>query len=127
VDIGAREATVDLELSVRAEPACTVVGVAGELDRDTRPMLEDFLLEAVEGGARQVVLDLSGVSFMDSNGLGLVVDVLKRLRGMGGRLCLAALQDQVRNVLILSAVDQVITVYDTAEAAERDMPPSVVA
>ena len=98
-----------------------MVWVSGELDMDTRPQLRDFIREVVEGGARQVLLDFAEVTFMDSSGLGLLVDSLKLLRAKGGRLCLAAVQQSVRNVLVLSAVDQVVDLYDTVEAAEDDM------
>jgi anti-sigma B factor antagonist len=43
-------------------------------------MLEDFLREVVDAGARRVVLDFAEVTFMDSSGLGLLVDALKLLR-----------------------------------------------
>ena len=101
-----------------------MVCVAGELDRDTRDQLQDFLQDVVDGGARQVVLDFAQVTFMDSSGLGLLVHALKGLRAKGGRLCLAAVQEPVRNVLVLSAMDRVLGVYDTVAAAEQDMPPA---
>ncbi len=114
---------MDLQLSARAGRACTVVRVSGELDMDTGPQLQDFLQEVADGGARQVVLDFAEVTFMDSSGLGLLVVWLKALRDRGGRLCLAAVQQPVRDVLTLSAVDQAIAVYDSVDAAEEDMPP----
>lgn len=117
-------AGVDLQLSARAGRACTVVWVRGELDMDTRAQLQDFLRDVVDAGARNVVLDLAEVPFMDSSGLGLLVDLLKVLRDKGGRLRLAAVQEPVRNVLALSAVDQVVDLYDTVEGAENDMPPA---
>jgi anti-sigma B factor antagonist len=114
---------MDLQISVRPGRTCTVVQVGGELDMDTTPMLEDALREVVDAGARQVVLDFAGVPFMDSSGLGLLVVSLKRLDDLGGRLCLAQVQAAVRNVMVLSAVDTVLTVYDTVADAESDMPP----
>src|SRR5690349_2198362 len=120
------EAVVDLQLSARAGRACTIVQVSGEIDMDTSPRLQDVLREVADGGgARQVVLDFAEVTFMDSTGLGLLVVWLKTLQDKGGRLCLAAVQDPVRTVLVLSAVDQVVDLYDTVEAAEADMPPLV--
>ena len=116
---------MDLQLSARAGRACTVVWVNGELDMDTGPQVQDFLRDVVDAGARQVVLDFAEVTFMDSGGLGALVDSLKLLRDKRGRLCLAAVQAPVRNVLALSAVDQVVDLYDTVEAAEDDMPPAV--
>jgi anti-sigma B factor antagonist len=118
------EAVVDLQFSAREGRGCTVVWVAGELDRDTRAQLQDFLQDVVDVGARQVVLDFAEVPFMDSSGLGLLVDALKLLRAKGGRLCVAAVQEPVRNLLALSAVDRVVEVYESVEAAEDDMPPA---
>jgi len=103
-----------------------VVAVCGEIDMDTTPMLEDLLHEVVDAGARHVVLDLAGGTFVDSSGLNLLVMSLKRLREAGGGLCLAHVQKPVRNVLVLSAMDTVLDVYDTVEAAEDDMPSMAV-
>ncbi|HET6532462.1 MAG TPA: STAS domain-containing protein [Actinoplanes sp.] len=116
-------AIVNLQLSARAGRACTVVRVGGELDMETTPELEDFLEEVADGGARQVVLDYTDVTFMDSSGLGLLVVLVKAFRDRGGRLCLSGVQQPVRDLLKLSAVDRVIDVYDTVELAEDDMPP----
>ena len=114
---------MDLELSTRDGRSCTVVWVSGELDMDTGPQLQEVLRKVADGGGRQVVLDLAEVTFMDSSGLGLLVVWFKALRDGGGRLCLAAAQPPVRTVLALSAVDQVVDVYDSVDAAEEDMPP----
>ncbi len=115
---------MELQLSARAGRGCTVVRVAGELDMETGPQLQDYLREFVDAGARRLVLDFTDVPFMDSSGLGLLVDVVKLLRDRNGRLCLAAVQDPVRNVLVLSAVDQVVDVYGTVAAAEDGTPPA---
>jgi anti-sigma B factor antagonist len=118
-----KEAIVDLQMSARTGRACTVVEVRGEIDSHTTPMLEDLLQEVIDAGARHVVLDLTGVTFMDSSGLSLLVVSLKRLRDTGGHFCLAHVQGPVRNVLLLSAMDTVLDVYETVEAAEDNMPP----
>lgn len=115
---------MELQVSARAGRSCTVVRVNGELDMETRPQLQDFLHDVVDSGARQVVLDMSEVPFVDSSGLGVLVDVLKLLRDKGGRLSLAAVQSTVRTVLAQSAVDQVLDLYDTVADAEETMPPA---
>ena len=115
---------VELQLSTRVGRSCTVVQVGGELDMATRREFQDFVRDVVDAGARQVVFDMAQVPFMDSSGLGALVELLKLLRDRGGRLGLAAAQRQVRTVLELSAIDQVVELYDSVEAAEDDMPPA---
>ena len=115
---------MDLILSARAARACTVVRVGGELDMDTGPQLHDFLQKVADGGARRVVLDFTDVTFMDSSGLGVLIVWYKELAGLGGRLCVAAVREPVAYVLRVAAVDQLLGVYDSVDAAEADMPPA---
>jgi anti-sigma B factor antagonist len=117
------EVVVDLQLSARVGRACTVVDVGGQVDMETGPQLDDFLQEVAGGRGAQVVLNLADVSFLDSSGLGVLVVRFKELQAKGGRLCVAAVQEPVAYVLRLSAVDEVVDVYDSVEAAEADMPP----
>ncbi|UQU61451.1 STAS domain-containing protein [Couchioplanes caeruleus] len=113
-----------LQLAARAGRACTVVEVGGQVDMATGPELHDFLQQVTAGkGGPQLVLDLADVSFLDSSGLGVLLVWFKELHGAGGRLCVAGLQEPVASVLRLTAVDQVLDVYDSVEAAEADMPP----
>ncbi|MGC5028432.1 STAS domain-containing protein [Micromonospora sp. DT229] len=113
---------MDLQLSVRPGRGCTVVEVHGELDMATSPQLREGLQRLIDAGDRQVVVDLAGVGFMDSSGLGALVVMFKALRDIDGRMCLAAVQPAVRNVLTVTSVDRVIHTYDTVGAAEADVP-----
>jgi anti-sigma B factor antagonist len=79
----------------------------------------------LDGGTRNVVVDLAGVGFMDSSALGALVLVFKAASERGGLLCLAAVQRPVRTLLAVTSVDQAIGVYDTVPAAEASMPPAV--
>ncbi len=54
----------------------------------------------------------------------MLVVLLKELQAGGGRLCMASVQELVALVLRIAAVDQVLDVYDTVEAAERTIPPA---
>ncbi|MEW2145956.1 STAS domain-containing protein [Micromonospora vinacea] len=113
---------MELLLSVRPGRGCTVLEARGELDMATSPQLREGLQRLVDAGDRQVVVDLAGVGFMDSSGLGALVMMFKALRDVGGRLSLAAAQPAVRNVLTITSVNRVIPVYESVQAAEADVP-----
>ncbi|MDG4820571.1 STAS domain-containing protein [Asanoa sp. WMMD1127] len=115
---------MDLLVSTRRAPRHVVVEVRGELDMDTTPQLRAELQRLVDAGDREVVVDLGGVPFMDSSALGDIVLTFTALRDVGGRLSLAAVQRQVATVLKITSLDSVIDIYDTAEAAEADVPPA---
>ncbi|PYC69289.1 anti-sigma factor antagonist [Micromonospora arborensis] len=110
---------MDFTLSTRQGRIGTVVEVAGDLDMSTTPELRDQLRTLVESDAQLVVVDLTGVGFMDSSGLGVLVVAFKDLRERNGRLALAGASQPVRTVLSITSVDRVIGVFETVHDAEE--------
>jgi anti-anti-sigma factor len=92
-----------------------VLAVAGELDIDTVPLLAARLDEDVTG--KHAVLDLSGLQFMDSTGLALVLDWHRRLAEAGGQLRIASTQPPVRRLFELADVAEVLSLHASVEAA----------
>jgi anti-sigma B factor antagonist len=76
--------TVDPETA----PAQLAVRLRGESDLDTAPLLQQRLADAIDGDARELVLDVSAVSFCDVTGLDVILDARSRLSSRGGRLSL---------------------------------------
>ncbi|WP_433128952.1 STAS domain-containing protein [Micromonospora sp. CA-240977] len=109
---------MDFTLSTRQGRIGTVVEVAGDLDMSTTPELRDQLRQLVENGVQTVVVDLTGVGFMDSSGLGALVVAYKDLRERGGSLALAGVDRSVRTVFSITSVDRVIDLFDTVDDAE---------
>jgi anti-sigma B factor antagonist len=94
--------------------------VTGELDLGTIGGLQAAVDELVISGAR-VLLDLEGLRFCDSTGLGAIIKLHRRLADLGGVLALCAPGPRVLDVLSISGVDQVISVYSTVAAASKDV------
>jgi anti-sigma B factor antagonist len=95
----------------------TVIAPTGRLDVSGAPALKDAVSEAVKNGPTRLVIDLEGVSFVDSTGLGSVIAALKQVRSSKGDLRLAAPNQQVRVVLELTTLDRVFPYYATVEDA----------
>lgn len=95
----------------------TVVAPIGRLDVAGAPALKEAISEALKNGPPRVVLDLEGVSFVDSTGLGSVIAALKQIRSSQGDLRLAAPNQQVRVVLELTTLDRVFPYFATVEEA----------
>jgi anti-sigma B factor antagonist len=70
-----------------------------------------------------VIFDLSGVSFIDSSGVGTLVRCLAKLKKLGGTLRLTGVKGMVDGVLKLAQIDRIIEIYPTASEALRDLPP----
>src|SRR5262245_44082883 len=93
---------------VRAEPGRAVVTVAGELDVATSPQLRDCLA-ATEG---DVVVDLAGVTFIDSTALGVLVGAQKSAHNAGFTLSLSGQSEFVRRLLTVAGLDDFFTTAD---------------
>ena len=108
---------MELSLATRAHGDHTVLEVGGEVDVYTAPRLRERLIELVDGGATQVVVDLGRVDFLDSTGLGVLVGALKRLRAAGGGLSLVCDKEPLLKIFRITALDQVFPLFPTVEAA----------
>ncbi|MFD5854669.1 STAS domain-containing protein [Streptomyces chartreusis] len=100
----------------------TVVRIEGDgercvLDAASAPALRSVLLEAIGRGSLLLVVDMSAVSSVDRAGLGVLVGGLKRVRGQGGALGLAGTNQQMREILAATRLDQVFGLYETAASA----------
>ncbi len=113
---------MELSLATRTIGVHTVLEVGGEVDVYTAPGLRERLVELIDGGARQVVVDLSRVDFLDSTGLGVLVGALKRLRAVGGTFGLVCVKEPLLKIFRITALDQVFPLYPTVEAASSAGP-----
>jgi anti-sigma B factor antagonist len=93
-----------------------VISVEGELDLSTAPRLKWMLIDAVETGCTQLVVDLSLVTFMDSTALGVLVGVNRRLEG-GARLAIVCERVAVLKIFEFSGMDGVFTIFPSADEA----------
>ncbi len=95
----------------------TVLSVKGEVDVYTAPRLREKLVELVSEGHRKVVVDLEGVDFLDSTGLGVLVGGLKRLRSHGGDLMLVSTQARILKVFEITGLTGVFRISSSVEEA----------
>lgn len=108
---------MDLDLQTRTEGDWAVLDVAGEIDVYTAPKLRERLLDLVKAGRYRIVVNLEGVDFMDSTGLGVLVGGLKRVREHDGQLVLAGPQAPVRRVLAVTGLNKVFAIQASVHAA----------
>ena len=94
-----------------------VIAIEGELTAASEDALTAAFTEATSGGERVVLMDFSGLDYMNSGGIGLLVTLLVRANRQGQRLLACGLDDHYRQILELTRLDEAITIYaDEAEA-----------
>jgi anti-anti-sigma factor len=94
-----------------------LVSLSGELDLYVETELRDALASAAALKVTTVVVDLSGVSFMDSTVCGILVAETKRLRRDRKTLVLVSNGNFASRVLAVAGIDQLVPVYPTLHAA----------
>jgi anti-sigma B factor antagonist len=116
---------MELTLIVHSEtPGFTVIEVSGEIDVYTAPKLREKLISLVEAGSYQLIVDMEGVEFLDSTGLGVLVGGLKRVRAHEGRIDLVCTQSRILRIFRITGLNKVFSIYDTVPeaVAARSIP-----
>lgn len=88
-----------------------IVGVDGQLVVTNRQEFKQGILDAVEQGARVVIVDFSASGYIDSSGLGALVSLSRRLRDSGGDLRLVGLNEDLRTLFELTRLDALFPLY----------------
>jgi anti-anti-sigma factor len=105
------ESRTDVEVSVLHRETHTLIRLGGEIDFATVPGLRERLFGLLRPGAGLVILDLSGVSFCDASGLGVLVGSHHHAATLGLTLRLTALPPRVADLLHLHGLDRVLAIY----------------
>jgi stage II sporulation protein AA (anti-sigma F factor antagonist) len=88
--------------------------IKGEIDLATADELREIIDERLKKDSyKAIILDLGGVSFIDSSGLGFILGRYKKITGQGGKMYIVRARPSVSRVLELSGIKKLITVYDT--------------
>ena len=84
------------------------------------PRLRTLIDSHIAAGNSRISIDLTHVDFIDSSGLGALINALKVTRQAGGDLRIAAPTEQVKLILGLTNLDRVLKIYPDAETAFHD-------
>ena len=102
-----------LGLMVFHEPPFTVLQIDGDLEMSSVPKFRQAVIDAIEGGDTDVVVDLSGTDFIDSTGLGALIGGLKRARSAGGSLDVVCAQPRLRELFKLTDLDKIFSLHES--------------
>ena len=94
-----------------------VIHLVGKLNMVNAPLLRELINDRVEAGDNRIAIDLSQVNFIDSSGLGALINGLKVTRQAGGDLRISSPTEQVKLVLGLTNMDRLFNSYENAELA----------
>jgi anti-anti-sigma factor len=107
-----------MEIIVTNESDIHVFAIKGRLDAVTVPQLEERLNSWFEQPATKLVFDLDGLDYISSAGLRVFLTTAKKMKARDGKLGMARLRDNVKDVFTISGFIALIPAYDTLGAAQ---------
>ena len=109
-------ATVRMQVR-KIDPKISIIDISGEVTAAAEKTLMDCYTEASNTGARAIILNFSGLEYMNSRGIGLLVTLLVRTNRQKQRLMSFGLSEHYRHVLTITRLDEAIAIYATEQEA----------
>jgi len=97
--------------------AVATMRIGGDVTSASEADLMAGYTQAIDGGASAIILDFSGLEYMNSGGIGLLVTLLVRAQRGGVRLLASGLSDHYREILSLTRLDEAIEIHQDEDAA----------
>jgi anti-sigma B factor antagonist len=109
-DVGER---VEVTVSRTTAGNVPIVAVAGEVDVYSAPALKDKITELLESGEHTLIVDLAEVGFLDSTGLGALVEARAATSEAGGSLPLVCSQERILKLFTITGLDGIFAIHDS--------------
>lgn len=106
---------MDLTVNIKTQQDNSILGViSGEIDAHTAPKLREQLLAIDTKSTNKAVLDLAGVGYMDSTGIGVIVAFYKSVIADGGELTLIGLSPRLKRLFDITGLSGIIHIEEEA-------------
>ncbi len=109
-------ATVRMQVR-KIDPKISIIDISGEVTSAAEKTLMDCYTESSNTGARAIILNFSGLEYMNSSGIGLLVTLLVRTNRQKQRLMSFGLSEHYRHVLTITRLDEAIAIHATEQEA----------
>jgi len=94
-----------------------IINIAGRFVMADAPEAREKIKSLIEGGAERLLVDLSGVTFIDTSGLSVLISAYKLISAKNGRMVLCGIPGNVRTLLELTRLNEIFESYASVDAA----------
>jgi anti-sigma B factor antagonist len=101
----------------RVDPMTSIIDIQGDVSAFAEKVLMDAYAEASTPTTRTIILNFSGLEYMNSSGIGLVVTLLIRINRQKQRMLAFGLSDHYRHIFELTRLNDAIKIYGTEAEA----------
>lgn len=97
-----------------------ICAIEGEIDINTSPLLRKTFDKIIKGNEKKVLVDFSGVSYIDSSGLATLIEMFQRLQKIGGKIRFSNMTEKVKNIFEITKIDKLFAIFSTRQDALKD-------
>lgn len=112
---------VQLSVSQTSAGNVPILGVTGEVDVYSAPEVKERIDELIRSGQTTLIIDLSGVAFLDSTGLGALVEARTAAAEAGGSLPIVCTQERILKLFTITGLDGVFSIHPDVGAAVAEL------
>lgn len=106
---------MNISIETHEKDHLTTVDISGEIDAYTAPKLREALFHLAEKKEPVIIINLSGVTYMDSTGLGVFVGVFKNVRSNNGQLRLLGLSNRLIRLFEITGLSKIMDISSKIE------------
>ncbi len=108
---------MDLKMEVKKiSDSISLLSLTGEVDVYTAPQLKKQINSLITEGAKNVIVNLEAVEYLDSTALGVLIGRLKKLREVDGSLDIVCGNGRVKRIFEITGLDKVLTIWPSEDA-----------
>lgn len=104
-----------MEINVKTADEVTIVEMVGELDGKTAPQAQEKIAPLTQEGSK-MILDMTGVTYMSSAGLRMLLSLYRQLSSNNGRIALVGLAEELKDTMSITGFLSFFTTCDTLDA-----------
>jgi len=97
----------------RVDDSTQALDLEGEVDVYTAPLLRQEIMDQVDAGVKNLLVNLDKVEYLDSTGLGILIGGVKRLKEQGGSLRLVGPSARISRIFEITGLNKIFDVYAT--------------
>jgi anti-sigma B factor antagonist len=112
---------VEISVSETSDRNIPILAVSGEVDVYSAPALKDKITELLESGQTTLIVDLSSVAFLDSTGLGALVEARAATTEAGGAMPLVCNQERILKLFTITGLDGVFSIHAEVDEALAEL------
>lgn len=114
--------SIRLETEQNEVNGTKVLDVSGEIDVYTAPQFKEAVNHILDSGQKHLIINMAGVTYMDSSGFGTLLSATKRIRPEGGTVSLVKVNSAIDRILRITRLSTVFATYDTVDEAIGAIP-----